>query len=281
MRRALKIQNTEIPVVLITGASSGLGLALGRRLIQENRFHVILTARKSSLIRFSELGITESEKIWIRSLDVTDLEERTRLINDIQQKLGGVDVLVNNAGYSLRAVIEHVTETERLKQMQINFRAPMGLIRLVLPRMREKRAGKIINISSVGGMMAMPTMAVYSASKFALEGASESLWYEVKPWNIHVTLIQPGFIDSSGFTRVKMSEQSKNSFEDPKDPYHQHYQSMTPFIEARMRQSFSTPDTIAKKILRVIDSRNPPLRVAATMDAVIFGYLRQIGRAHV
>ncbi len=96
--------------------------------------------------------------------------------------LGGVDVLINNAGVAYRSVVEHVSERERLQQMGINFRAPMELTRLVLPYMRSRRAGRIINVSSMGGMMAMPTMAVYSASKFALEGATESLYYEVKPW---------------------------------------------------------------------------------------------------
>jgi len=263
-------------VVLITGASTGLGLATGQLLIQEDRFHVILTARKGSLSRFDKLGIKNSENIWIRELDVTDLDQRHKVVNEIRSKLDGIDILINNAGYSLRAVVEHVTEMDRLQQMRINFRSPMGLIRLVLPDMRRKRWGRIINVSSVGGMMAMPTMAVYSASKFALEGASESLWYEVRPWNISVTLLQPGFVNSSGFTKTRLTPQSECSIKNDKDPYYQHYISMTPFIEKMMRRSYATPESVAKKILKTINRHNPPLRVAATPDAVLFALLRRL-----
>ena len=100
-----------------------------------------------------------------------------------------------------RAVLEHVSDAERVAQMDVNYLAPMDLIRLVLPRMREKHAGRILNVSSVGGMMAMPTMAVYSASKFALEGATEALYYEVRPWNIRVSLIQPGLHPQLGLQK--------------------------------------------------------------------------------
>ena len=98
-------------------------------------------------------------------MDITNREQRKNVVDEIVDRFGCIDVLINNAGFTYRAVIEHVTETEKLKQMEINFRAPMELIRVTLPAMRKKREGLIINISSVGGMMAMPTMAIYSASK--------------------------------------------------------------------------------------------------------------------
>ena len=138
----------------------------------------------------------------LRPLDITSADMRGELIANIEAQYGGVDILINNAGFTFRAVVEDVSEEDRLQQMNTNFRSPMELIRLCLPNMRQKRQGKIINISSVGGQMAMPTMAVYSASKHALEGATESLWYELKPWNIKVTLVQPGFINSKGFEKA-------------------------------------------------------------------------------
>lgn len=118
------------------------------------------------------------------------MSRRPRCASRLLELWGGVDVLVNNAGISYRAVVEHTDHEDRAHQMDVNFRAPMEMIRHVLPDMRRKRRGKIINVSSVGAMMAMPTMAPYSASKFALEGASESLWYEVRPFGIHVSLVQ-------------------------------------------------------------------------------------------
>lgn len=274
--KSLKKCEDRKRVVLITGASTGLGLALTRELFSSGKFHVIATARRSSLGRFKEAGVSESEYLWIRPLDVLVKSDRDAVIAEANEKLGGIDVLINNAGYCLRSVVEQVNETERLQQIDTNFRAPMALIRGVLPHMRKKRSGHIINLSSVGGMMAMPTMSIYSASKFALEGATEALWYEVRPWKIKVCLIQPGFINSDSFKNVKLTRESRKSVQDRNNPYYYHYNSMAPFIAKMMRLSPSTPEKIAKKIHKVIDSSNPPLRVPVTIDAYLFGLIRKI-----
>lgn len=261
-------------VALVTGASTGLGLAISRRLIKEN-LHLILTARASSIPRFESEGILESGRMWIRPLDTTDAEQRVSVVEEANAAFGGIDFLINNAGIAYRAVVEHVSESERLHQMRVNFSAPIEMARLVLPRMREKCWGRIINISSVGGMMAMPTMAVYSASKFALEGASESLYYEVKPWGICVTLVQPGFIRSDSFERVPYTELSKVSAACDSDPYHSHYRSMESFVRKMMTRSWSTPDGVARQVVRVMKHSSPPLRVSGTLDARLFYALRR------
>ncbi|MFT5680245.1 MAG: short-subunit dehydrogenase [Myxococcota bacterium] len=261
-------------VVLVTGASIGLGLAIAQALMTTPR-RLILTARVSSMKRFAEAGVVESDRIWLRPLDVTNAEQRVAIIEEAAEKWGGIDVLINNAGISYRSVVEHVQEEERLAQMGINFRAPMELTRLVLPGMRARRYGRIINISSVGGMMAMPTMAVYSASKFALEGASESMWYEVRPWGISVTLVEPGFIRSSSFEKVRLTEMSAASRSDDADPYHTHYARMEPFIARMMSLSLVTPKRIARRVLRLMDHPDPPLRAGVTPDAMVFDLLRR------
>ena len=135
-------------------------------------------------------------------LDVTVESERRAALEAVAARWGGVDVLVNNAGLSYRAVTEHVTEADRLAQLDANFIGPMELTKLALPHMREQRYGRIINVPSVGGMTAMPTMSIYSASKFALEGASESLWYEMRPFGVRVSLVRPGFINSDGWNWI-------------------------------------------------------------------------------
>ena len=261
--------------VLITGASTGIGLAIARAVCR-TRYRVILTARRSSLPRFGMREIREGPSVRIRALDVTSADQREAVVEEAERDWGGIDVLIKNAGVAYRAVVEHLVEDERLAQMNVNFRSPMELIRLVLPRMREKRQGRIITVSSVGGMMAMPTMAAYSASKFALEGAHEALWYEVRPWNIRVSLVQPGFVDSDGFQKVRYTAQSGRSEHELAEPYHEHYVNMAPFIGRLMRMSPATPDSVARVVLKTMRRRNPPLRVPATLDARVFAALRRI-----
>lgn len=262
--------------MLITGASTGLGLAMAKRLLEVTDHHLILTARASSLGRFAEQGIEESERVWLRPLDVTDETQRRDVVREAMRKRRGVDVLINNAGVSYRSVTEHVSNDERITQMDVNFLAPMALARLCLPAMRAQRWGRIINVSSVGGMMAMPTMAVYSASKFALEGASEALWYEVRPWNVKITLVQPGFVNSGSFENTRLTHGSAWASTHDRAAYHEHYESMAPFIAKLMRKSPATPESIARKVARVVDARWPPLRLPVTPDAWLFSMLRRL-----
>lgn len=260
--------------VLITGASIGLGLEIAKKL-RKLDYHLILTSRKESLHRFKEAGFFESEKIWIRPLDVLNPEDREKVMGEIHEKFEALDILVNNAGFTYRSVLEHVEQKDLLKQMITNFWGPMELVRLALPNMRKKRSGKIINISSVGGMMAMPTMSVYSASKFALEGASEALYYEVKPWNIQVSLVEPGFINSSSFENVRYTTLSGSSMRTPNEAYYGHYLFMSHFISKIMKRSVSSAEDVASKVVKVILAKNAPLRTAATFDAYFFDLIRR------
>ncbi len=262
--------------VLLTGASRGLGLAIAHALVGSGRYRALLTAREASLGRFAAAGIFEGEHVRLRPLDVTSAEQRLAVVEEAAADWGGVDVLINNAGISYRAVVEHITDLDRLAQFEVNYNGPMELTRLVLAGMRERRFGRIINVSSVGGMMAMPTMSVYSASKFALEGASEALFYEVRPWNISVTLVQPGFINSDGFEQVRYTGQSQTAQGIERSPYHAHYAFMSGFIGRMMRLSAATPESVARKVLGVIERTKPPLRLPATLDASLFALLRRL-----
>ncbi|OQW50844.1 MAG: oxidoreductase [Proteobacteria bacterium SG_bin7] len=260
------------PVILVTGCSSGIGLAIAELLASQKNYRLVVTARETSLETLYA-KFEENEDLWIRPLDVTDPASRLILVGEIRQKWRGVDILVNNAGISYRAVIEHMTVEDELHQFHTNYFGPTALIRAVLPHMRETGRGKIINVSSVSGMLAMPTMASYSASKHALEGLSEALWYEVKPLGINVTLVQPGFVNSKSFTRVHYTRKSDPTLSE--ELYSDYYEHMTPFIERLMGLSRTTPEQVAKKVLKVIQLQDPPLWVPATPDANIFYYLRR------
>ncbi len=268
-----KTKNTYKPVIIVTGCSSGIGLALAELLEGEDDYRVVITARATSLQKLKE-KFTESERFLVRKLDVTVESERQDLVNEIKLRWGGINILINNAGISYRAVVEHMNATEEQHQFATNYFGPVGMIRSVLPYMRKLGRGKIINVSSVSGMLAMPTMGSYSASKYALEGLSESLWYEVKPLGINVSLIQPGFVRSPSFLNVHYSAQSGPEH-DSEGLYADYYKHMTPFIEKLMRLSFTTPQSVAKKILKVIRRQNPPLWIPVTLDAKIFYYLRR------
>ncbi len=272
VRRSASVPEFQ-PVVLVTGCSSGIGLALADLLYKEPHYRVVVTARSSSLESLKE-RFQENERFWIRKLDVTSETERNTLIREISEAWEGVNILVNNAGVSYRAVVEHMNVAEEQHQFDVNYFGPVGLIRAVLPYMRILGRGKIINVSSVSGMLAMPTMGSYSASKYALEGLSEALWYEVRPLGINVSLIQPGFVRSKSFMNVVYSAQSgpEHGLE---GLYADYYQHMTPFIERLMGFSFTTPASVARKVLKTMRIKNPPLWIPATFDAKLFYYLRR------
>lgn len=261
------------PVVLVTGCSSGIGLALAELLYKEKHYRVVVTARAGSLAHLKE-RFQENERFWVRKLDVTSEAERNELIHEVSQAWEGINILINNAGVSYRAVVEHMNVVEEQHQFDVNYFGPVGLIRAVLPHMRKVGRGKIINVSSVSGMLAMPTMGSYSASKYALEGLSEALWYEVRPLGINISLIQPGFVRSKSFLNVVYSAQSGPEH-GVESLYADYYQHMTPFIERLMGFSFTTPASVARKVLKTMQRTNPPLWIPATFDAKVFYYLRR------
>lgn len=262
------------PVIIVTGSGSGIGNALANLLYHLDEYRVVITARQKSVPDLRR-QFPPTERFLVLPLDVTNESERQKLVSEVIVRWENVDILVNNAGISYRSVVEHMSDHDETLQMSTNYFGPVGLIRAVLPYMREKGRGKIINISSVSGMLAMPTMASYSASKYALEGMSEALWYETKPLGIDVSLIQPGFINSNSFRNVYYTEKS-NPKATAGGPYCDYYDNMAPFIEKLMRNSFSTPEKIARLVLKTIKRENPPLWIAGTLDASIFYYIRRL-----
>ncbi len=262
------------PVVLVTGTSSGIGLALARELVQGD-FRVVLTAHRRSVHKLEERGITESEKVIIRAMDVTSKRDRDAVFLEVERRWGGVDVLINNAGVAYRAVMEEISGVDEERQQDINYRGPMALCRRAIAHMRGQRWGRILNVSSVSGMMAMPTMGSYSASKWALEGASEALWYEMKPWDVRVTLIQIGFVHSQSFKNVRPPV-ARPHLEAERGPYREYYRNMGPFVEAKMNAAQATPEVIARRILSTLKRKSPPLRFPATKDARLFYFLRRM-----
>lgn len=259
-------------VILVTGCSSGLGFALAQKLHQSKHYRVVATARPQSLNKL-KAQLPETDRFLLRALDVADTSQALPLINEICCRWGRIDVLINNAGVCFRSVVEHMDPDAEMLQLKTNYLGPMNLIRSLLPILREQGSGHLINVSSASSVVAMPTMASYGASKRALESATEALWYETKPYGIHVSIVQPGSIHSNAFRRVLLSKKALVSAK-LGGPHAEYYQSMSPFIEKLMMFSRVDYERIADRILRLIEKKSPPLYAIATPDAIVLHWLK-------
>jgi len=176
-------------VVLITGASAGTGKICADRL-HEHGYRVYGTSRRARLP--TDLDSNGTNNFRLIHMDVDDDESVTRSIAYVLNRESRIDAVVNNAGYGLAGSLEDTSIGEAKAQFETNFFGAFRVCRAVLPIMREQRSGYIVNISSIGGLVGIPFQSIYSASKFALEGATEALRMEVEPFGIRVSLIEPG-----------------------------------------------------------------------------------------
>lgn len=259
------------PVILLTGGSSEVGIATAKLLSKHPEYRIVVTARDMANVI---MNVTENDHVWTMPLDITDEKSRAEAVNKIFERWGRVDIYINTADICYRSALEETDDLDDLLHMQKNYLGPVSLIRMLLPKMRKNGKGKIINISSVSGLLAFPTMSSYSASKYALEGAMESLWYELRPFGIDVALVQPGFIHSEKHSRIKFSERAE-TLDSTEHPYHDMYASMIPFVANLKDKSLSTPESIAELTYNVIRTERPPLWVPASFDAEFFYYFKR------
>ncbi|NEN86367.1 SDR family oxidoreductase [Paenibacillus elgii] len=244
------------PVALVTGASSGFGLLTSVALARAG-YRTVATMRnpdKSDALQGHAERSGVQELIDIMPLDVTDHEAIGQTVGSIVKTYGRIDVLVNNAGFAVGGYVEDVPMEQWRQQLETNVFGMIAATKAVLPHMRERRSGCIVNVSSVSGRSGFPGYAPYSTSKFAVEGFSESLRLEMKPFGVNVVLIEPGAyktdIWQKGFDSMCSSEAS---------PYR-------PLLEKVLRYSkqaaATAPDAaeVAETIVRVVRSKRPKLR---------------------
>ena len=235
--------------VLVTGASSGIGAATAR-FFHSRGFSVFGTSRKAN----------PSSEFTMLSLDVTSDASVRNCIDQILSQTGRIDIVVNNAGYSLNGAIEETSIAEVKDQFETNFFGVLRTVNAVLPHMREARSGRIINIGSLVGLIAIPYGAFYSATKFALEAYSESLWYELRPFGIGVSLIEPGFVRTSFGHAAQLAARALSAYDGPRD-------RVVAAIKSGIEKGCS-PDLVAKSIFHAATSRRPRLRYRVGTDAV-------------
>jgi NAD(P)-dependent dehydrogenase (short-subunit alcohol dehydrogenase family) len=245
---------------LITGVSSGFGRALAEAALRGGHT-VVGTVRKSAdKEAFEKLGAPSNVHGVI--LDVTDTARIGPVVADIESRIGAIDVLVNNAGYGHEGALEESTIDELRRQFEVNVFGAVAMIQAVLPGMRKRRSGHILNITSMGGMITMPGLSYYHGSKFALEGISETLGKEVKDIGIRVTAVEPGGFrtDWAGRSLVR----APRSIAD--------YDSVIePARKRRMEMSgwqIGDPAKAAQAMLKVAMSDNPPAHLLLGSDAV-------------
>lgn len=251
------VNDTDREVVLITGASSGIGKACADHLVRKG-YHVFGTSRRAP---FPPEPAGPGEPVMIR-LDVDDDASVAQVVDYLHQSVGHLDVVVNNAGFGVAGAVEDTTLAEARAQMETNFFGVVRVCRAVLPRMRERGAGFIVNVSSLGGVIALPFQAFYSASKFAVEGFTEALRMEVKPFGVQVVLIEPGDL-STGFTSGRHVCQGAG----PSSAYAAAFDHMLKTVENDERNGAS-PELVAHLLERIIrhPAPRPRYRVGSAMQ---------------
>jgi len=248
-------------VAVVTGSSSGIGYEISL-ILARNGFTTYATMR--NLQKGSDLkSIAEDEKLPLHfvHLDVTDENLIKKAIKTIHDEVGRIDILVNNAGYGLVGAFEDLSLDEIKTQYETNV---FGLIRTtqeVLPIMRKQRSGMIVNISSGVGRFGFPTGSAYVSTKFAVEGLTESMSYEVEPFGIKVILIEPGVIKTNFFNSSVLAKKSQ----DPNSPYAPLMKGMEDSVD-KMMENASTPQYVAEVVLDAVTNENPKLRYLAGKD---------------
>jgi short-subunit dehydrogenase len=245
----------QAQTILITGASKGIGLTIAKRLHAQG--HTVYGTSRTATNREGS-----SQAFKMLPLDVTDDESVQACVSKVLAESGKIDVLVNNAGYDLYGAAEETSLEETLAQLETNFVGAVRMIKAVLPGMRERKHGKIVQLSSIGGMLALPNNSAYAASKYALEGYSEALRYEMRPFNVFVSLVQPGNVKTESLdTSIQEVSQANSA-----------YAAKRARTVQKMRETGLTAgipkEAVARVVERIIESPTPRLRYPVGSQAI-------------
>ena len=252
-------------IVLITGASSGMGLA-SVQFLADNGFKVYATSRDKK-----RLSAIKQTNIIPISLDIRSQKEIDEVVQSIVQYEKKIDVLINNAGYGVVSSIENMNEDEMLNQFDINVFGTLRVTKAVIPHMRKANNGVIINISSFLGKIGLPLFTLYNASKYAVEGITDSLRYELSDFNIRVHSILPGFFDTE-FARGNLVKNLETFNEN--SAYKSLVSNLTPKIVEQINHGNDASD-VARLILEIINNKKFPARITVGDKAKKFIPMRR------
>ncbi len=249
--------STTSKIVLVTGATAGIGRMSALHLARQGH-HVIASGRK-----VAELAKLKAEATGLKLdtlvLDVTSDASIANAVGEVDALTNGfgLDVLVNNAGFGVLGPTAEISDSEMRRQYETNVFGLMNVTRAFLPKMRERKSGRIINVSSVGGRMTLPFFGVYNSTKYAVESLSDALRYELRAWNIDVTLIEPGVIRTNfEATALSNLDQFSQSAYAPA-------MAKVDELSKKFDRFASNPIVVAKAIARAVGARRAPARIVA------------------
>jgi NAD(P)-dependent dehydrogenase (short-subunit alcohol dehydrogenase family) len=244
-------------VWLVTGSSSGFGRAIGEAVLARGD-RLVATARKTDVLA----DLEEEDRAHVVELDVTDAGQRDAAIAEALDRFGRIDVLVNNAGRTQVGAVEETTDDELRFLFELHFFAPAALTRAVLPVMRDQGSGTIVQMSSVGGQVTAPGFSAYCATKFALEGLTETLRDEVAPFGVHTLIVEPGAFRTGLFR----ADAAHFSGEIPE--YADTVGPTRDYVRGNHGAQPGDPAKAAEAIITAVDADPPPLRLVLGADAI-------------
>jgi len=244
-------------VIFVTGASSGLGKATSLFFAQQG-WNVIATMRNPE----KETELINLSNVFITRLDVSDTQSIATAINEGIEKFGHIDALINNAGYGQQGLFEAISPEKIREQFEVNVFGLMDVTRAILPHFRSRKQGTIVNITSGVGRITVPLVSIYAASKFAIEGFSESLSYELESQNIKVKIIEPGYVPTSFHERAATDFAIDPALED----YKTFQQDMNSLFSSFKNENTATPNDVAKIIYGSVTDESHTLRYIAGPD---------------
>lgn len=252
----------EQKVALVTGSSSGIGFETSLSLAR-NGFHTYATMRNlNDSDKIIEVSDKEKLSLDVLQLDVSKNNSIKDAIDQIYNKNNRIDVLVNNAGYALAGPLEETSLEEIIMQFETNFFGAIKMMQSIIPIMRTQMSGKIVNLTSMGGRIAVPLDSIYHATKFALEGVSECIRYELGTFGIKVIVIEPGAVGSNFWKNIRVTTESK----DTQSPYRKIIDNISETF-SKMSENVIHPSEVANIITDAVTSDNSEFRYVVGKDA--------------
>ena len=246
-------------VWFITGAGRGMGVDIAQAALAAGHA-VVATGRETGAVTDA---VGEAGDLLVVELDITSLASAEAAVHAAVDHFGRIDVLVNNAGNFYAGFFEELAPEQIERQIATNLIGPMNVTRAVLPVMREQLSGNVVSISSTAGIVGQEFCSAYAASKFGLEGWMESLRFEIEPFGIHTTIVEPGFF------RTELLTNESTAYADLSiDDYAERTAQTRPAWEAMSGKQTNDPAKLAKALIAVVDQEEPPLRWVAGADAV-------------